>query len=44
MWEGPLRPDRSPHKGGSHFDASHSESATEDRLASYELIRIGIRT
>jgi hypothetical protein len=19
MWEGPLRPDQSPHKGGSHF-------------------------
>src|SRR5438874_879153 len=28
MWEGPLRPDSSPHKGGSHIGASRSEAAT----------------
>jgi len=42
MWEGPLRPDSSPHKGGSHMGASPSEAGPEElmkivRLAANEL-------
>ena len=33
MWEGPLCPDWSPHKGASHIGASHGAAAAEEQQA-----------